>query len=89
MLHMQNAVYVKMATVTQVPGLLAPPPPLHVAPSGAAAAHPVGPPGGAAAPRSARDISRPHGGRRGGGAMRQRVRGPSPDLRLAGEGTQL
>lgn len=56
-------------------------------------------PGGAAAPRSARDISRPHGGRRGGGAMRQRDRRPGswgnlavrprPDPRLAGVGVQL
>lgn len=57
------------------------------------------PPGGAATPLGARDISRPHGGRRGGGAMRQPDRGPGsqgnraaglkPDPRLAGEGTQL
>lgn len=49
MSHMSNIVYVKIATVTQVPGLLTPPPPLHVAPSGAAAAgtrsgHQVAPP---------------------------------------------
>lgn len=59
----------------------------------------VWPPGGATAPRSARDISRPRGGRCGGGAMRQRDRGrgswgnlavkPRPDPRLAGVGVQL